>query len=113
MQLCLIRNITAHLFSFCSLIYDNATNTYDYPPGVEVRVPGFDDIARVEYLDADPGSQNIPNWIFFVDYFVERGYERNKTIRAAPYDWRLAASKRSLANNITNAKVPTRIWTRT
>ena len=26
-----------------------------------------------------------------VQYFVDRGYQRGKTIRAAPYDWRLAA----------------------
>ena len=25
-----------------------------------------------------------------VQYFVDRGYERGKSIRAAPYDWRLA-----------------------
>ena len=28
-----------------------------------------------------------------VEYFVDRGYKRGKTIRAAPYDWRLAAGK--------------------
>ena len=38
-----------------------------------------------------PLNQPLPYLNNFVDYFVERGYERGKTIRAAPYDWRLAA----------------------
>ena len=29
-----------------------------------------------------------------VDYFVDREYKRGKTIRAAPYDWRLAAGRK-------------------
>ena len=78
--------------SFCSLIYNNATDNYSNATGVEVRVPGFGDTSRVEYLDADAGKKNVPQWNLFVDYFVERGYERGKTIRAAPYDWRLAPS---------------------
>ena len=45
----------------------------------------------MEYLDADEGLTNIPHFAVFVEYFVERGYERGKTILAAPYDWRLAA----------------------
>ena len=80
-----------------------------------MRAPGFDDIRRMEYLDADPGSQNIPQWNLFVDYFVERGYERNKTIRAAPYDWRFAPSERSLASGITCTGAQLEIdktWTR-
>eukprot|EP00731_Ephydatia_muelleri_P034178 Em0049g25a len=28
-----------------------------------------------------------------VEYFVDRGYQRGKSIRAAPYDWRLAADQ--------------------
>ena len=47
----------------------------------------------MEYLDADLFGllPIIPYLKDFVDYFVDQGYERDKTIRAAPYDWRLAA----------------------
>ena len=51
-------------------------------------MPGFGDTNTVEFLDTPPAS---PNFNTFVDYFVARGYERGNTIRAAPYDWRLAA----------------------
>ena len=76
---------------FCSLVYNSAANNYSNASGVEVRTPGFGGTETVEYLDADKGSTMIPYWHAFVNYFVKLGYERNKTIRAAPYDWRLAA----------------------
>ena len=44
----------------------------------------------MEHLDVD----SFADFLYFhdfVEYFVDRGYERGKTIRAAPYDWRLAA----------------------
>ena len=47
----------------------------------------------MEYLDVDESGPSLmfPQFKEFVDYFVDRGYERDRTIRAAPYDWRLAA----------------------
>ena len=71
-----------------SLDYDSATKNYSNASGVEVRVPGFGGTETVEYLDA---LRLRPEFNTLVDYFVARGYERGKTIRAAPYDWRLAA----------------------
>ena len=46
----------------------------------------------MEYLDADLSGliPKFPYFNEFVEYFVNREYERGKTIRAAPYDWRLA-----------------------
>jgi len=62
-------------------------------------VPGFGDTNTVEFLDTPPAS---PVFNAFVNYFVARGYERGNTIRAAPYDWRLAAgSARVCQQNIT------------
>ena len=58
---------------------------------MEIRVPGFGETKTVEYLT----TEDIPMADYMnelVEYFVERGYVRNKTIRAAPYDWRLSAS---------------------
>jgi len=72
----------------CRLLYNSTDDTYSNNPGAEVRVPGFGDTNTVEFLDTPPSS---PVFNAFVNYFVARGYERGNTIRAAPYDWRLAA----------------------
>ena len=55
---------------------------------VTVNVPGFGDT----YTVADLGQNSIraPYFGPFIRYFVDRGYVRGKSIRAAPYDWRLA-----------------------
>lgn len=62
------------------------TNRYD---GVTIEVPGFGDTRTVEYLT--PIIKRIPYLKKFVNYFVARGYKRGVSIRAAPFDWRLAA----------------------
>ena len=70
--------------------YDPSDNTFHDYPGVHIKVPGFGDTSSVEYLN--PGF--IDSFEYFhktVKYFVDRGYKRGETIRAAPYDWRLAA----------------------
>ena len=54
-------------------------------PDVEVRAKDFGQTSGVERLGG------IPYYAKFVDYFVARGYERGRSIRAAPYDWRLDA----------------------
>ena len=61
------------------------TNKYD---GVTIEVPGFGETRTVEYLTTN--SKLVPYMKEFVEYFVARGYERGRSIRAAPYDWRLA-----------------------
>ncbi len=68
--------------------YDNSTKTYSNISGVEVIVPGFGDTETVEYLDTQRLFQYFHK---FVSFFVQNGYVRGETIRAAPYDWRLAA----------------------
>jgi len=86
-------------FYHCRLLYNSTDGTYSNNTGVEVRVPGFGDTNTVEFLDTPPAS---PVFNAFVNYFVARGYERGNTIRAAPYDWRLAAgSARVCQQNIT------------
>ncbi len=51
----------------------------------------------------------LNNWIdtikYFhetVDYFVDRGYVRDKSIRGAPYDWRLAPGEKSFSSQLKN-----------
>ena len=75
------------------LQYDSSTNTYTNSTGVEVRVPGFGNTDTVEFLDNDHSAYSA-YFHTFVQHYVARGYERGKTIRAAPYDWRLASGER-------------------
>ena len=57
---------------------------------MSVRVAGANgsDIEKVEFV----GPCNIFQYFHkMVDYFVDRGYVRDVSIRGAPYDWRFAA----------------------
>ncbi len=76
--------------------YDNSTNTYSNVSGVEVIVPGFGGTETVEYLDT---QRHIPQYNKLVSFFVQNGYVRGETIRAAPYDWRLAAGSLIIFNS--------------
>ena len=67
--------------------------------GADITVELSDSTCDVEYLTANPkcsgatpGPQAGGNDYFhtFVEHYVAKGYERGKTIRSAPYDWRLA-----------------------
>ena len=58
---------------------------------MEVRAKDFGKTSPIEYLDR---LKLIELFHPFVEYFVkEHGYERDKSIRAASYDWRLAPGK--------------------
>ena len=102
----------AHVYAICThacrLAYDVNTNTYSTQSGFEIDAYDWGETCRLEYLLASTpkaqGSQNecafrhlgsAPDEYFhtFVQYFVDRGYVRSKTIRAAPYDWRLSAGE--------------------
>ena len=65
---------------------DTATGRIVNNPNVDIRVPDFGGTSSVETL-----GKLIPYLREMVEYFVDRGYQRGKDIRAAPYDWRLAA----------------------
>lgn len=74
------------------LSYDNETRTTSNSPGVETRIPYFGDPFPVEWLDptkASPGAyfKDIGNAL------VSLGYERNVTLRGAPYDFRKAPNE--------------------
>ncbi len=61
---------------------------YSNLPGIQVRVPGFGYTNTVEFIDT---GNNYAYFYNMVEYFVTtRNYVRNVTIRAAPFDWRLA-----------------------
>lgn len=78
------------------LNYDNVTRRTTNQPGVETRVPGWGDPAVVEFLD--PSQHFISATLYFnylVKALVEVGYERNTTVRAAPYDFRKGPAENS------------------
>ena len=56
-------------------------------PGVITRIPAFGNTSAIEWLDPaihGPGIYFFP----FVDSLCRMGYQRGKTLRAAPYDFR-------------------------
>lgn len=73
-------------------MYDNVTRTTSNPKGVEIRIPGFGDTASVEWIDPSQASEGA----YFKDIanaLVALGYQRNVSLRGAPYDFRKAPSK--------------------
>ena len=74
------------------LLFEAAGNTYRDKDGVTVEVPGFGGTETVQFLNTD-NAIHIPYFNDFVNYFVNRGYVSGVSIRAAPYDWRLAAGE--------------------
>ena len=81
----------------CRLEYNEASNIYHNRSGVGIKAVGFGTTCRSEYLYANGAEEKCGSKFSkakyfhdFVDYFVENvDYERDHTIRAAPYDWRL------------------------
>ena len=75
--------------SLCRLKWNSTNNHYSSPDeDIEVRAKDFGKISAIEYLDE---GKHIPSFHGLVDHFVENyGYVRDKSIRAASYDWRLA-----------------------
>lgn len=75
--------------------YDAETGKSHNTPGVETRVPGWGQTDSVEYLDPSWSAwilKDVGNYFgTFVTAMVDSlGYERGKSIRAAPYDFRFA-----------------------
>lgn len=73
------------------------TRTTSNTPGVTIRIPGFGQSEVVEWLD--PSITRSLAGAYFKDIanvLVKNGYERNVTLRGAPFDFRKAPSKYSL-----------------
>ena len=73
---------------YCRLNY--SSTGYRDAEGVTVTAANFGNTSSVETLDLEDSDQYF---FQFVDYFAQRGYTRDVNIRAAPYDYRLGASK--------------------
>ncbi|XP_060608560.1 phospholipase A2 group XV-like isoform X2 [Ruditapes philippinarum] len=74
------------------LEYDNVTRTTRNSPGVDIKIPGFGETKTVEWLD----NAKLPFTRYYHDIaqaLVSWGYERNVTLRGAPYDFRKAPNE--------------------
>lgn len=76
-----------HMVILTMFRFNYTSNNYLDPRGVTVTAAYFGNTSSVEVLDL---QNKYPYFKDFVEYFVDRGYVKDKSIRAAPYDWRLA-----------------------
>ena len=75
-------------FNVYRLKYDQTTGHYSSTDSdIDVIAPGFGDTDTIEKVGQN-GISEFPYFGDLVKYFVARGYERGKSIRGAPYDWR-------------------------
>lgn len=74
------------------LVYNSTTRRTQTPPGVETRVDGFGSSESVEFVDP---AKVIGTSYFdtLVKQLVGLGYERNRNIFGAPYDFRRAPNE--------------------
>ncbi|KAJ9587279.1 hypothetical protein L9F63_019210, partial [Diploptera punctata] len=74
------------------LVYDNVTRTTSNTPGVKTRIPGFGNTTSVEWLDP---SEAFPGAYFkdIANILITLGYQRNVSLRGAPYDFRKAPNE--------------------
>ncbi|XP_026468778.1 group XV phospholipase A2-like [Ctenocephalides felis] len=74
------------------LYYNNETRKTENTPGVETRIPGWGSPEPVEWLDPSKASSGA----YFKDIgnaLVADGYQRNVSLRGAPYDFRKAPNE--------------------
>lgn len=84
------------------LIYDPVARTTSNSPGVTIRIPGFGRSDVVEWLD--PSITKSLAGAYFKDVgnlLVAHGYERNVTLRGAPFDFRKSPSRLLILLNRT------------
>ncbi|KAJ8012930.1 hypothetical protein DPEC_G00048000 [Dallia pectoralis] len=72
------------------IVYNSTTRKTSNPSGVTVRVPGFGQTYTVEFLDKNKLSGYFHA---MVSHLVNMGYVRDETVRAAPYDFRVAPNE--------------------
>jgi len=71
------------------LVYNQADDSLTNTPGVSTRIPGFGSTYSIEYIQ--PGASFTAYFNVLVDFLVNSaGYQRNVSVRGAPYDFRYA-----------------------
>ena len=74
------------------LTYNTETRMTSNSKGVDIRVPGFGNSSTVEYID--PSKAAAGNYFATIaDAISSFGYERDVSIRGAPYDFRRAPNE--------------------
>lgn len=76
------------------LEYNNQTRTTSNSPGVDIRVHGFGNCSSVEWVDPSKASAGS-YYAAIATMLFNLGYDANKTLRGAPYDFRKGPSKDS------------------
>jgi len=83
------------------LNYDNVTRKTTNNQGVETRVPDFGNSTSVEWID--PSKASAGNYFASIASSIMKfGYERNVSLRGAPYDFRRAPNE--LQDYLKNVK---------
>lgn len=82
---CFVENMQLH--------YNNVTRKTKNTEGVNVQIPGFGSTESIEILTENRFAPQYYYYKNLVDALTELGYERNKTIRGAPFDFRLAPNE--------------------
>ena len=76
--------------AFYRLHYNQTSRKMGNTPGVITRTPDFGNTSAIEWLD--PTFHAVGIYFFpFIEKLCGMGYQRGKTIRAAPYDFRYDA----------------------
>lgn len=84
------------------LTYNNITRKTSNNQGVEIRVPEFGNSTSVEWID--PSKASAGNYFASIAASIMRfGYERNVSLRGAPYDFRRAPNE--LQDYLSNVKL--------
>ncbi|XP_039209444.1 phospholipase A2 group XV isoform X2 [Crotalus tigris] len=74
------------------LVYNRTSGCTAPPDGVNIKVPGFGKTFALEFLD--PSKRSVGTYFYtLVQKLVDLGYERDESIRGAPYDWRKAPNE--------------------
>nr|XP_033797172.1 phosphatidylcholine-sterol acyltransferase-like isoform X1 [Geotrypetes seraphini] len=72
------------------VVFNRTTRKTSNAPGVDIRIPGFGKTSSVEFIDKGQLAGYLHT---LVQHLVNNGYVRDETVRAAPYDWRIAANE--------------------
>eukprot|EP00938_MAST-03A_sp_MAST-3A-sp1_P002951 g2951.t1 len=70
------------------LVVDEQTGLAENSPGISFRVPDWGTTSGFEQLDPSIPLHGSAAFYYMVKALVEAGYERNVTLRGAPYDFR-------------------------
>ena len=77
----------SYFFYFTRLEWDTTNHTVSNVQGVETRISSFGGTESIECLDIFCA---VPYMKSLVEFLVASGYERNKDLRGAPFDFRFS-----------------------